>query len=56
MAKKDIIEERLIVAEVAVDRLLNALKNEKTLRGAALRRMKLVEQAANCLISAKFNK
>lgn len=40
--------ERLTVASNAVERLLRGMKS-KTLRGSALKRMKMIEKAMQCL-------
>lgn len=47
-------KERLDVAYNAVDRLYRGLKKGKVLRGEALRRMKLVEEAIQRLEAARL--
>lgn len=46
--------ERLNVADNAVDRLLRGLKSKPNLRGRALKRMKLIEEAKRNLEIARL--
>jgi hypothetical protein len=46
-------EERLTVAHAAAERLLRGLKGRNNLKGKALRRMKLVEEAVQRLEVAR---
>jgi len=47
-------QERMDVAHAAASRLLALLKSNHNLRGAALKRMKLVEQAVTCFEMARL--
>ena len=47
-------QERMDVAHAAAQRLLALLRSNHDLRGAALKRMKLVEQAVTCFEMARL--
>jgi hypothetical protein len=56
MAKLSPVDaERLDVAQAAVDRLLRGIKS-RPLVGAAIARMRLIEQALNYIEMARLNK